>query len=450
MNGLFEAHTGSRVASVAFAWVMAAWLAAPAVAQLVPGSQERRRDDVVDQQEILEEYLFWQNRKEAIARQIKERFAKPFPEFTREDYSSFMNSLDLSRDADLWKWSSVTDIPILAVSRKSGFFYRNRHLLENTAEADAEDLSIAETLYERKTNELSVLAENGRKLSIRSIPEGTIRLMERTNGFMHLQDFGEDRIVFEVLQPYLVRLRDLEYRAEIGDWIRRLPLSVVKVYRGKGIYFTTQIGRSYAVAMPVSNSIYEVFAGLQTGVFVDPRRDGLAGTEKNLVHELGHLVDYTVIKGGYGSYRQTHQFPEFRKAQPEKELVFGTRDDKVPQTPYGYISRYAKINAQESFADHFRAYILERQEFLDRARKEESEGHPELMEKFRFMEKLFTTTSQEMVRLSPEFLAWEKTWQEGYEELSGLYQRRKNLGDGAPDSLSRLIDDSLAGAYTGR
>jgi hypothetical protein len=72
------------------------------------------------------------------------------------------------------------------------------------------------------------------------------------------------------------------------------------------------------------------------------------------------------------------------------------------------------------------------------------------MEKFRFMEKLFTTTSREMVRLSPEFLAWEKTWQEGYEELSGLYQRRKNLGDGAPDSLSRLIDDSLAGAYTGR
>ena len=60
----------------------------------------------------------------------------------------------------------------------------------------------------------------------------------------------------------------------------------------------------------------------------------------------------------------------------------------MPQTPYGYISRYARANAQESFAEHFRAYILEREKFLDLARNEESQGHPELMEKFRFMEHL--------------------------------------------------------------
>ena len=66
------------------------------------------------------------------------------------------------------------------------------------------------------------------------------------------------------------------------------------------------------------------------------------------------------------------------------------------------------------------------------------------------MEKILDETSPDMMRLSPEYLGWEKTWQEGYEELSSLYRRRKNLGDEAPDSLSRSIDNSLAGAYTGR
>jgi hypothetical protein len=402
------------------------------------------------QLEILEEYLAQQDRRDAVVAQVEKQFGKSFPEFTMADYSQFMNSLDLSREGDLWKWSLVTGIPILAVSKRSNFFYRNQHLLLNAEEADRIGLSNIETSYDKKTGELQVLTAEGRELPIRKVPDGTIRLTERSSGFSHLRDYGEDRIFFEVLQPYLVRLAELEYRDAIATWIKSLPLSVVKVYTGMGIYFTTQTGRSYAVAMPVSNSTYEVFVGLQTGVFVDPRRDGPAGTAKNFVHEIGHLIDYTVIKGGYGSYRQPHQFPEIRKKQAEKELVFGARDHKVPQTPYGYISRYARANAQESFAEHFRAYILEKEKFLDSARKEDSEGHPELMEKYRFMENLLDDASPRMVRLSPEYLTWEKIWQEGYEELSSHYRTRKNLGDEAPDSLTQLIDGRLATAFTNR
>ena len=388
MNTSSERNTGPLIFVLLIALLLTGWLFAYAVAKPAPDPHEKQRDGAAGQHEILEEYLARQGRREAVVEQVETQFAKSFPEFTRDDYSRFMNSLDLSRDDDLWIWSLVTDIPILAVSRKSGFFYRNRHLLLNMEEADRMNPSSIETIYDRKIGELQIRTIEGEELAIREIPDGTIRLTERTSGFWHLENYGEDRIFFEALQPYLVRLRDLEYRDAIGTWIRSLPLSVVKVYRGMGLYFTTQVGRSYAVAMPVSNSTYELFVGLQTGVFIDPRRDGPAGTAKNFVHELGHLVDYTVIKGGYGSYRQPHQFPAFRKVQPEKELIFGTKDDKVPQTPYGYISRYAKINAQESFAEHFRAYILEREKFLDLARKEESEGHPELMEKFRFMEKI--------------------------------------------------------------
>jgi len=72
------------------------------------------------------------------------------------------------------------------------------------------------------------------------------------------------------------------------------------------------------------------------------------------------------------------------------------------------------------------------------------------MEKYRFMEDLLGDASPRMVRLSPEYLTWEKTWQEGYEELSSYYRTRKNLGDEAPDSLTQLIDARLAAAFTNR
>ena len=339
-------------------------------------------------------------------------------------------------------------IPILAVSRSSDFFYVNRHLIADTEEAKRMSRSSIKTSYDQKTGELQLHTAEGRQLKIRMLPKGIIRSTGRTRGFWHFKDYGEDRIVFEALEPYLVRLRDLEYRHAIGTWIRSLPVSIVKVYRGKGIYFTTQVGRSYAVAMPLSNTTYKVFVGLQTGVFVDPRRDGPAGTAQNFVHELGHLVDYAVISGGYGNYRQPHQFPEFRKTKPEKELIIGKGDDKVPQTPYGYVSRYAKANAQESFAEHFRAYILEKETFLDHALKEKSEGHPELMEKFRFMENLLEHTSTKMLRISSRYMALEVAWQESYKVLSRLYQTLKNLGDDAPASLTRLIDNRLTLAFS--
>jgi hypothetical protein len=420
------------------------------VTQQTNQSLEKSGGNTVEQYEILKEYLVQQGRRDAVVEEVEKQFAKSFPDFTPEDYSRFMQTLDLSRDDDLWKWSHVTGIPILAVSKSSDFFYVNRHLILNVAEAEKIRSSDIKASYDETTGVLEVQTTEGREFAIRRVPQGVIRLTERTSGFSHLKNYGKDRIYFEALEPYLVRIRDLEYRDEIGPWIRALPLSVVKVYHGKGIYFTTQTGRSYAVAMPVSNTIYKVFVGLQTGVFIDPRQDGPAGTWQNFVHELGHIMDYVVIKGGYGRYRQPHQFPEFRKAQPEKELVYGKRDDKVPQTTYGYISRYSRANAQESFAEHFRAYILQREEFLYRALKEKAEGHPELMEKFRFMESLLLETSPEMVRLSSEFLAWEKDWQEDYPDHSSNFQARQYTMAETAESLTQSTEGSLVAPHVDR
>ena len=76
----------------------------------------------------------------------------------------------------------------------------------------------------------------------------------------------------------------------------------------------------------------------------------------------------------------------------------------MPQTEYGYISSYSKVNAQENFAEHFWAYVRDREAFLVRAREEQARGHPELMRKYRFMETLVDHTPTTMQRLSTEFI----------------------------------------------
>ncbi len=199
---------------------------------------------------------------------------------------------------------------------------------------------------------------------------------------------------------------------EFTAGIRALPLSIVKVLRGKAFYPTTLKRSGYAVVMPVSTETYTLYAGMLPGGFVEPRKKGrplssLGGDSRgslgsssadSLVHEIGHRIDYTVL-GGYGGFHHPYRFPAFLRLMPEKERIFGKKDGRVPVTDYGYITRYSKTNAQENFAEHFWAFILRRKEFLELAGKEEKEGHPGLMRKYRFMEKLVERTPTTMRRL---------------------------------------------------
>ena len=88
------------------------------------------------QREILEEYLRWRSRKEVVVAEVRAEFGKSFPDFTKEDYALFMASLDLSRDEDLWRWSHVTDIAIVALNQRSNFYHMNAHLLESVEAAN--------------------------------------------------------------------------------------------------------------------------------------------------------------------------------------------------------------------------------------------------------------------------------------------------------------------------
>lgn len=367
--------------------------------------------------DVFKEYLARQKEKDAVVAEAKKEFGKGFPEFTQEDYTRFMRNLDLARDDDLWNWSHVTGIHIAALRKRSNFFHYNAHLLKDVAAADKmtwKDLQKIKTKYNRGSGTLVLEGPEGKPLPLRKFPPGTVQHTQETKGPERVRYYAKDQIVFETLAPYLVPLKDLKNREEINEGIRALPLSMVKVLRGKAFY-PTVLGKSgYAVIMPVSTDAYTFYVGMLPGGLAEPRkkrsspdklgvrsRGSLEGNSADsLIHEIGHLVDHTVLRG-YGRFHHPYQFPAFLKLRPEKQRVFGKGDDKVPQTEHGYISRYARTNAQESFAEHFWAFILQKEAFLALAEKQMQKGHPELLEKFRFMEKLVEHTPTTMRRLGP-------------------------------------------------
>jgi hypothetical protein len=363
-----------------------------------------------DQPAALKVYQAEQARKPTVRRQAEQIFHGPFQQITGEQYATFMKGLNLDRDEDLFQWSQVTDIPVVALRKTSFFFRTNLHLMEDIDAAEQLSRRTAykyKTLYDEKTGKIYLQDESGASVALRDLPRKLLMQKEWAGRFWHYRNFVDSAINYEAVGPFLIRFGDLPYRDALGDWIRKIPLNIVKTYRGKAIYLTNVPGRSFATTMPVSNTVYELHIGLMTGVWIYISRGGNERTEKNFIHEFGHVFDYVVLKGGYGNFRDNHQFPAFRNLFPEKQRVFGVRDDKVPDTPFGYITNYAKTNAQESFAEHFRAFILERDDFRTKADAEAAEGHPELMRKYRFMEKMMEDTSTRMVRLSTAFLEKE-------------------------------------------
>ena len=358
----------------------------------------------------LEVYRAEQARSPLVRLQAEQKFRMPFHQISREQYEAYMEGLNLDRDEDLFQWSQVTGIPVVALRKTSWFFRMNLHLMEDSGAAERLSRLTAyeyKTFYDEQTGKIRLQDDSGVPVILRSLPDNLLIPTERIGRLWHYRNFVDAEINYEVIGPYLIRFGDLPYRDVLGGWIRKLPLNIVKAYRGKAIYVTSVRGRSFATTMPVSNTVYKLHAGLITGVWIEIRSDGNEGTEKNFVHELGHVFDYVVLKGGYGGFRDNRQFPEFRDLFAEKEKVFGVKDDKVPNTGFGYVSSYAKANAQENYAEHFRAYIGEREHFRAMVEKEAAEGHPELLRKYRFMEKMMEKTPTMMIRLSRSFLEKE-------------------------------------------
>ncbi len=249
-----------------------------------------------------------------VRRQLEEELQGPFQQITHKQYATFMEGLNFDRDEDLLQWSHVTNIPVLALRKSSSFFRMNLHLMEDSNAAEQLSRSTSykyKTYYDEKTGKIDLQDESGTSLKLRAIPDNLIMTSDRVGNYWYFQNFVDSQINYRVIEPYLIRFGDLPYRNALGEWIRKIPLNIVKAYSGKAIYFTSVQGRSFSTTMPVSNDIYKLHTGLKTGVWIEMRSDGNAGTEKNFIHEFGHVFDYVVLKGGYATIGIVISFPNF-------------------------------------------------------------------------------------------------------------------------------------------
>ena len=91
-----------------------------------------------------------------------------------------------------------------------------------------------------------------------------------------------------------------------ADALYKVPKNVIKVMDGKTIYFSTEHGRSYTVfgkPMPADSTfLKEVDRGLILEQNINPL---------NVLHELGHIVDYHGIQGRF--YDKQHIFDHLRE-----------------------------------------------------------------------------------------------------------------------------------------
>lgn len=356
----------------------------------------------VSQEALYREYLALETDYLDMASDIEKLLGKSYDQFTEMDYLEFLSLLDFKRDQDIFLWSSMTGIYVVALSKTSYFFRKNLHLMTDMERASQVSMSQAyqyQSYFDSNSNQLSVIDERGDPVSLRSVPNGVILPVEHADNTWHYRHMIEPKIHFDLLKPYLIAHKELLYRPQLGDWIKKIPFDVVKSLRGKAMYLTNHSGRSFTTTMPVSNTVYTIHVGLVAGVWVEVRSDGVKGTAINFIHELGHLFDYIVLQGGYGTFQESFQYPEFRRLNSEKESIFGYQEDQFEASEYGFISKYAKTNAQESFAEHFRAYIDEQVLFQQKAQQQDLEGYPELQEKYDFLKRVFSQTDIHRTRL---------------------------------------------------
>ncbi len=138
------------------------------------------------------------------------------------------------------------------------------------------------------------------------------------------------------------------------------------------------------------------------GLFME--RNTAHQTPLTFVHELCHVVDKTAIHKGYWQFYYSYQFPTMAVFLEERDGIFGKSDDSVPNLPYGYISDYAKSNAQENFAEHCSSFFMAKDAFKKKAEEELAQGHSLLMDKFKFVEKIFAIENVPYQKLDDAFI----------------------------------------------
>ena len=193
------------------------------------------------------------------------------------------------------------------------------------------------------------------------------------------------------LYSYGLRLDDISQYVKVMGGLAalfqsldRIPERLQAVLEGSGFYLSTREGRSYAVLSGfefnsgrANPQQPHVLRNLRAGFIFERSGEKLYSPDTS-THEIGHVVD-RVVRGLYLKDKKVGELrKEFGKRRDEFETLFGTckEDD--------FVSAYASSNAQEDFAECFRAYAHEYERFKEVAGKNEKLGT-----KFKLMEDLF-------------------------------------------------------------
>lgn len=216
-------------------------------------------------------------------------------------------------------------------------------------------------------------------------------------------------IAYELLKDNIIRLSEISNVQYVLQALKVLPLNIVNSMRGKAIYLSSQEGPSMNIAMTTQNAPVATYPGLISGIFIERHPKGSIMTMRNIVHEIGHLIDQTMIRSfvefeGIKTIPFRFQSSNFLKLQDERNIIFPSHDKKLilesqqfRKGSEGYITGYAEQDDLEDFAEHFRAYFYPAsgENFEGRANKEEK-----LRSKLNFMKSLGKTLANDVKDLS--------------------------------------------------
>ncbi len=162
---------------------------------------------------------------------------------------------------------------------------------------------------------------------------------------------------------------------EVSKGLYKISDDLLRVMKGKTLYLSYQNGRGYTVlgSWPEQG----ILAGMNRGSILEQPL-----TEQQAVHEFAHILDYHGIRGIYDD-KENH----WKHLDEKRARIFNVTFKYNPSAsaaPAGYMDVYSTANDAENFAQHFAFYILQGEEFRNRAKSDSL-----LKEKYEFFKDLF-------------------------------------------------------------
>lgn len=363
-----------------------------------------------------------------------------FRDLSEEGYQAFVSEFKFfDRKAsparkvfNLMFWSQLTGCPLVALSQSRQFFYSGLHIYspaqaKNKVQLPLEKFEIYP--FEKGSTKIGIRHNGDNKTYVekditKDLKENAVSYLYlkaqntgvdeqnyNNNRDKHYDTFGKSKISYEFIKEYILPLMAIPYVEDVLTALRFLPKSVVNMMRGKAIYLSIVEGVSLNAQETSHNSPVTTYLGLIPGVFIEhnkkPDDNNVSMTTRALVHEIGHLIDYTVLQGSFKrSIPYPYQFPDFHGLQPEREALFKKHPNynvhphnDLKKTNPGYMTNYAESSSAEDFAEHFTYFILFNKKFNDTAgnkkkgNKKTKKSDDQLRQKYDFMETLINKIS---------------------------------------------------------